>query len=116
MDSCITEKGHCIIGTCADKGAADLDPSFKKVLRRDDSVLLTQLSVGKCTVEVRSHGSFALLLTDEADHVWRKSRYICDRTVGICSDYVAATLPRKLIKMLQAENEMIVEMTAFTLE
>lgn len=116
MDPGLTFHGDCIIGIYADKGAADLDRSFKKVLQQDNSLLITHLTVKDCTVEVHSRGSSHLPIADETDHVWRKSRYICDRTIGICSDHVAATLPRRLVKLLQAGNDLVVEMIALTPE
>jgi hypothetical protein len=104
-------QGDCIIGVGADKGAADLDFTFSRLLREDQAILYTILRVGSCEILVCSQGNAGFTLTHPCDLVWRRSRYIDTRTIGIESDRVAATLPRTLIRLLQAEKDMIVEMT-----
>jgi hypothetical protein len=47
-----------------------------------------------------------------ADMVWRKSPFVCGRTIGILSDRVALTLPRELIAHLARGKEMVVTLTA----
>jgi hypothetical protein len=107
----LTPGGNCIIGIAADKGCAGLSAEFKEVLSHDDAVLVTQLSAGNVEVEVRSQGSAQLTLDHPADMVWRRSTYTCGRTIGICSDYVAATLPRELIRLLKTKSVMTVTLT-----
>lgn len=107
----LTWKGDCIIAVGADKGAADLSPGFRAVLSRDDAVLLTRLSCGDISVVVTSSGSAGLVLDHPGDMVWRRSRYMCGRTIGIDADQVARTLPRELIDCLKAGRELLVEMT-----
>ena len=107
----LTETGHCIVGIGADKGAADLSPAFKQALCHDDALLVTVLRCGNVRVEVKSKGSAAMALDHPSDLVWRKSAFVCGRTVGICSDTVASTLPEELAKLLRGEEEMTVTMT-----
>ena len=113
-ESNLTLKGDCIIGVKAEKGAPALDPVFRQVLRTEGAVLFTRLTDGHTTVMVRSQGSPRLTLTHPTDLVWRKSGYIDDRTIGLWSDHVAASLPRSLISRLQKGERLIVEMTAVT--
>ena len=108
----LTANGNCIIGIAADKGCAGLSESFKKVLAHDDAVLVTRLSSDGITAEVRSHGSAQFTLDHPTDMVWRKSRFICGRTIGILSDHVADTLPDELIAALQDGEEMVVTLVA----
>lgn len=108
----LSENGNCIIGVAADKGCASLSMEFKKILAHDDAVLVTQLSAGDRVVEVHSRGSDRLTLDHPTDLVWRRSTFTCGRTIGICSDYVAATLPRDLIALLRAGSDMTVTLTA----
>jgi len=110
----LTPKGDCIIGVGAEKGAMALDPVFKQVIRTDGAVLFTRLSDGNITVVVHSRGSPHLLLTHPTDLVWRRSGYIDNRTIGLWSDHVAASLPRALISRLQRGEALVVEMTAVT--
>lgn len=108
----LTLSGDCIIGVCADKGAADLDDAFKRVLADDRAHLTTRLSVGGESLEIRSRGSSRFSLDHPTDLVWRRSGFVCGRTVGIYSDYVARTIPRPLIDRLRHGDEMVVELTA----
>jgi len=108
----LTKYGNCIIGIAADKGCAGLTPSFKSVLAHDDAVLITRLACEGIVVDVRSRGSSRLMLDHPADMVWRKSPFVCGRTIGILSDRVALTLPRELIANLALGKEMVVYLTA----
>ena len=107
----LSENGNCIIGIAADKGCAGLSADFRKILAHDDAVLVTRLSTGEHRVEVRSRGSAHLTLDHPADMVWRRSTFTCGRTIGICSNRVAATLPRELIAALRNGDEMTVILT-----
>ena len=109
-DALLTPAGDCIIGICADKGAADLDPRFKELLARDDATLITRLSSGGEVFEVSAQGSFRFTLDHPTDMVWRRSNYVCGRTVGICSSHTARTLPRSLIAHLQQGKSLTVEL------
>jgi hypothetical protein len=109
-DMRLTGAGDCIIGVAADKGAADLDPDLRALLRDDRAVLTTRLAAGGKTVIVRSRGSSAFSLDHPTDLVWRRSDFISDRTVGIRSDRVAATLPREFVAALQRGEELVVEL------
>jgi len=108
----LTENGNCIIGTAADKGCAGLSPTFKRVLAHDDAVLITRLACDGIEVEVQSRGSSQFTLDHPTDLVWRRSRFVCGRTIGILSDQVAVTLPRDLIHALAKEKEMVVTLVA----
>jgi hypothetical protein len=55
-----------------------------------------------------------MTLDHPIDLVWRRSGFVCGRTIGIHSDFVAATLPRELIAALARGEEMILEMRAFS--
>ena len=107
----LSKNGNCIVGIAADKGCAGLSPAFKSVLTHDDAVLITLLESGGVSVTVRSRGSSQFLLDHPTDMVWRKSTFICGRTIGIISDRVALTLPRELMIHLARGNEMVVTLT-----
>jgi hypothetical protein len=107
----LTCKGDCIIAVGADKCAADLSPGFRAALSRDDAVLSTRLTCGNISVVVTSSGSAGLILDHPRDIVWRRSRYVCGRTIGIETDRVARDLPCELIDCLKAGRELLVEMT-----
>jgi uncharacterized protein len=108
----LTENGNCIIGIAADRGCAGLSPAFKSVLTHDDATLITRLECGGVVARVRSCGSSQLLLNHPSDLVWRKSTFVCGRTIGIRSDHVAVTLNKELVRNLRAGEEMTVTLTA----
>ena len=108
----LTENGNCIIGIAADKGCAGLSPAFRAVLAHDDAVLVTRLECNGVVTEVQSRGSSQMRLDHPSDIVWRKSTFVCGRTIGILSDGVARTLPRELMENLARGEEMVVTLTA----
>ncbi|MGA2913693.1 MAG: DUF371 domain-containing protein [Methanoregula sp.] len=108
----LTENGNCIIGITADKGCSELSSVFKRVIVHDDAVLVTWLSCGGVTAEVKSRGSSLFTLDHPTDMVWRRSSFVCGRTIGILSDHVAATLPKTLMANLVKGKEMIIILTA----
>jgi len=103
--------GDCIIGIGADKGLNDLSSEFKKALASPGAVLFTQLSVENYSVTIRSEGSPEMILNHPTDFVWRRSTFLCSRTVGIYSDHVAFQIPREIIGELQKGKEMVVTLT-----
>jgi uncharacterized protein len=108
----LTKKGNCIIGISADKGCNRLSAEFKRVLTHDDAVLITSLSCDGKTVEVKSRGSSQFTLDHPTDLVWRRSSFVCGRTIGIMSDHVAATLPEDLLANLVEGKEMVITLIA----
>jgi len=108
----LTKNGNCIIGVAADKGCAGLSPEFRAVLANDDAVLVTRIACDGILVEVRSRGSSQFTLDHPADMVWRKSSFVCGRTIGILSDRTAMTLPRDLMEYLAGGKEMVVTLAA----
>jgi hypothetical protein len=111
-EEALSVNGHCIIGVAADKGAADLSAEFRRVICHDDAQLTTTLSCGGLAVVVRSAGSAAFTLTHPTDFVWRKSSFVCGRTIGIRSDTVAKSLPGPFVRLLQNGEELVVTLTA----
>jgi hypothetical protein len=107
----LTANGNCIIGIAADKGCADLSLEFRVTLAHDDAILITRLACDGISTEIRSRGSSQMMLNHPTDLVWRKSTFICGRTIGIVSDATALTLPRDLIRNLVLGKEMVVTLT-----
>ena len=112
----LSPAGDCIIGVSADKSAADLDPTLRALLADDRAAVITRLCAGDIEVVVRSRGSAGLALDHPADLVWRRSTFACGRTVAVGSDTVAGTIDRRLIALLAAGAELVVEIEASTPE
>ncbi|HVN66431.1 MAG TPA: DUF371 domain-containing protein [Methanomicrobiales archaeon] len=106
----LTRQGDCIIGIAADRGAAGLSAEFRRALADGRAVLVTRLSTGGHTVEIRGCGSPKMTLAHHTDLVWRRSGFVCPRTVAILCDHTAATLPRELIQALREGAELEVEL------
>ncbi|RPJ51243.1 MAG: DUF371 domain-containing protein [Methanobacteriota archaeon] len=110
----LTAAGDCIIGIAADKGAADLSPAFRAALARDDAIVRTRLSAGGVVIEIAGRGSSRMALDHPTDLVWRRSSFVCGRTVAILCDRVAASLPRPLIDALSSGEQLLVEISCVT--
>jgi hypothetical protein len=107
----LTPRGDCIIGIGAGKGIPGLSAHFRSLLARDEAELVTLLSCGGIEVSIRSSGSGAMTFDHPSDLVWRKSSYVCGRTVGIRSDTAACNLPREMIDRLKQGLDLAVVMT-----
>jgi hypothetical protein len=111
MEDHLSSRGDCIVGIGADKGAAGLSPPFVKALARDDAILVSRFSCQGSMMIITSRGSSAMILDHPTDLVWRRSDFVCGRTVGISSDYAARDFPRDLINLLCNGENLLVEMT-----
>jgi hypothetical protein len=105
-ESHLTASGDCIIGVAANKGIKDLNDEFQSALAHDDAILKTSLICEEYEVIVTSRGSSMMSFAHETDLVWRRSSFVCGRTIGIQSDITAALLPRDLISALKEEARL----------
>jgi hypothetical protein len=103
----LTERGDCIIGVGASKGAADLSQEFKRIAKSSACRISLFLKVGEYGEVVRGFGSQKLLLTSATDLVIRKSDYTCNRTLMIRSDKAAIDLRRDLIILSRDPSSII---------
>jgi hypothetical protein len=107
----LTPQGDCIIGIGAGRGLSGLSAHFRSLLAGDDAELVTLLLCGGLEVTIHSYGSGAMTLDHPSDLVWRKSSYVCGRTVGIRSDIASSDLPREMIDLLKEGKDLAVVMT-----
>lgn len=104
----LTAAGDCIIAISANKGLSELSEEFKSALAHDNAVLYTSLCCEEYEVVITSAGSMNMTLTHPTDLVWRRSTFVCERTIGIQTDTTAALLPRDLISALQNEARLTI--------
>jgi len=115
-DAELSLTGDCIIGVAADKGCADLSPAFKDAMTRPHAVLTTVLEAEDIAVTVTGSGNELQTFENQNDFVWRKSNFVCDRTIAVGTDHAAHDLPRELIETLKNGAELTVTMTVTVAE
>jgi len=97
----LTSKGNCIIAVAASKGAADLNPTFKQLIRNIETRITVLIRVEGLAANVTGWGDPRLSLTHPRDLVIRRSNYICPRTLMVKADSAAVNLNRDLVKKLR---------------
>ncbi len=107
----LSKNGDCIIAVGADKGAMDLSPEFREAISHEEAVLRTTLTCGEHSVTIISQGSPGITLTHPTDLVWRRSCFVCSRTIAVYSDHTAALLPREMMAALQSGAELVVTLS-----
>lgn len=107
----LSKNGDCIIAVGADKGAMDLSPEFREAISHEEAVLRTTLTCREHSVTIISQGSPGITLTHPTDLVWRRSCFVCSRTIAVYSDHTAALLPREMMAALQSGAELVVTLS-----
>ncbi len=103
-DKRLTKEGNCILGICASKGCYDLNPELKKEIKSGKKINV----IIKVDDEIDSfygYGNKKLSLTDRKDIVFRKSDFICDRTILIKCTKSSSELNRNLINKLRVRGK-----------
>jgi uncharacterized protein len=99
-DSQLTLRGTCILGMNSPKSCLNLKEDTKQFLRGGHKFLVRLTSNGH-TDEFIGFGHPNLLLTHPHDIVFRKSTYICDRTIMIACTKAAIDINRQIVSLLQ---------------
>ena len=100
-DKELSLSGDCIIGLDIDKAMGDFPSEFKEKLASDDTQVIVKLNTANASDEIMGWGHH--------DLVFRKSTFICPRTLMIKSNKAAADLNRDLINDLSNGEDMDVE-------
>jgi hypothetical protein len=105
-DDYLTKKGTCILGIKASKACYDLTPALKRKIMNGDKidVIIKVDDVVDCFY---GYGNKNLTLLSKKDLVFRKSNYICDRTILIKCTKSSGDLNRDLIKILTNSKKQI---------
>jgi len=99
-ENSITKRGNCILGIKATKSCIDLNPILKKNIINEKKIKVS-IRAENVTDSFYGFGNKDLTLLDKNDLIFRKSDYICDRTVLINCTKSSNDLNRKLIKKLK---------------
>ncbi len=100
-DPHLTIKGDCIIGVSASKGAIDLPFEFKQHLKEEKWYLVSIEIDDNSIISGRFKGNNQMKLSSIDDMVFRKSEFVCDRTIGISGEFVAKDIPRDFIRRIK---------------
>lgn len=100
----LTKKGDCIIGIRANKSAFLLSLKTKEFLRHNFSTLKVVVEVGEQSDSFICHGSDKLSFLSKTSLVFRKSKYVDDRTVGILCSKAASDIDRRIVDKLKDPN------------
>ena len=99
-DKSLTKKGNCIIGLNASKACNDLTLEIKNQIKSGKKFKVI-LKVDNIQDYFIGFGNQALPLLDRNDIVFRKSNFICNRTVLINCSKSSAELNRDLTRTLR---------------
>ncbi len=99
----LTREGDCIIAVGASKGARDLSSRFKRTLATKNSTVELTIEADGLREIMRGRGNPGLSFQNSECMVFRKSNYVCGRTVMVQADKAAADINRDLVKLLRQE-------------
>ncbi len=99
----LTREGDCIVAVGANKGARDLSARLKQLLSIENSSISLTLEANGLQEVMRGRGHPRLSFQNAECMVFRKSNYVCGRTVMIQADKAAADINRDLVKLLRQE-------------
>ncbi|MBY9007093.1 MAG: DUF371 domain-containing protein [Candidatus Lokiarchaeota archaeon] len=99
-DKHLTKKGNCILGIYASKACINLNLELKNYIK--DEKRIKVIIKGESFLDsFFGYGDKRLSLKHSEDIVFRKSDYICDRTVLINCTKSSSDLSRELIKEIR---------------
>lgn len=105
-DNYLTKKGTCILGINASKACYDLNPVLKNKILKGAKIEI-EIKVGEMNDSFYGYGSKNLTLLSKKDIVFRKSSYICDRTILINCSKSSIDLNRNFIKNFTSTKQKI---------
>ena len=103
-DAYLTKNGTCILGIEASKACYDLNPLLKRKITDGEKITVI-IKAGEIFDSFYGFGHKKLTLLNKKDIVFRKSDYICDRTILIKCSKSSSELDRNTIKKLTSSKE-----------
>ena len=96
----LTHRGTCILGMQSPIGCLNLKENTKQELQ-GNTKFLVKIIIPNEYDEFIGYGHPNLILTHPHDMVFRKSTYICNRTIMIACNKAADDIKRNIVKSLQ---------------
>jgi len=106
-DHSVTKRGSCILGIKATKACIDLNEKTKKRIR-DGKKLTIVIKLENQIDTFYGYGHSSLKLLNVNEMVFRKSDYICDRTVLIRCSKASNELNRPLIEKIKGSKKKFI--------
>ncbi len=103
-DAYLTKNGTCILGIEASKACYDLNPLLKKKITDGEKITVI-IKTGEIIDSFYGFGHRNLTLLNKKDIVFRKSNYLCDRTILIKCSKSSSELNRNTIKKIISSKE-----------
>ena len=103
-DTYLTKNGTCILGIEASKACCDLNQLLKKKIIDGEKISVI-IKAGDVIDSFYGFGNKNLTLLSKKDIVFRKSVFICDRTILIKCSKSSTELDRNIIKNLTNSKE-----------
>ena len=103
-DQNVTKRGTCILGIKATKSCFDLNEETKKKIKHGNKLTI-KIKVDNEIDTFYGYGHPNLTLLNPNEMVFRKSDYICDRTVLIRCSKASRDLNNKLIDKIKVSNK-----------
>ena len=105
-DDYLTKEGTCILGIKASKACYDLNPGLKKKIKNGEKIYVV-IKVDDIVDSFYGYGSSNLTLLSKKDLVFRKSNFICDRTILINCTKSSRELNRNITNKLTNSKKKI---------
>lgn len=108
-ESHLTERGTCILGINATKACTDLSQELKIRIKNGEKISVL-IKTEDISDTFYGYGNSNLTLKSNIDMVFRKSAFVCRRTVLINCSKSSNELKKELIKNLMRGNaELIIQ-------
>lgn len=108
-DHRVSRMGDCFLMVSANRAPSTLSDEFKTAAKKHAKILV-RIIVENLEDAFECYGDPALSFEDDRTMVFRKSQYICSKTVGIKSNKSAKDIDRLLIRKLKKGSEAVMEL------
>ncbi|MFX1327078.1 MAG: DUF371 domain-containing protein [Promethearchaeota archaeon] len=102
----LTKMGNCILGINASKAVFDLNQILKQKIKNESKIKVT-LKIENLQDSFFGFGSKELKLLDKNDMVFRKSNFICNRTILINCTKSSNEINRELVEKLKIPGKKL---------
>jgi len=102
-ENSLSKRGNCIIGVNSSKACVDLSQELKNLIKNKE-IIKVSIKIGDLIDFFYGEGNENLTLLDNKDMVFRKSDFICDRTILINCTKSSRELNRDIVKNLKVNG------------